>query len=87
LEKVQATINLFPEDLVIRDECRIARTIWRTLTAHAQNIGISTGLQKATNRWRLEFGSNIGNPPFDMPKVYTTLESLLPTYLQFSLAL
>jgi hypothetical protein len=34
LEKVQATIYLFPEDYVIRDECRIARTIQRTLTAH-----------------------------------------------------
>jgi hypothetical protein len=26
-EKVQATTNLFPEDLVVRDECGIARMI------------------------------------------------------------
>jgi hypothetical protein len=56
LEKVEATTNLFPKDLVTRDECGIARTIRRTLTALAQNMGISTELLKATNMWRSEFG-------------------------------
>ncbi len=87
LEKVQAVTNLFPEDLVIRDECGIARTMRRMLTAHARNMGISTELLKARNRWRSEFGSRTGNPRLDMPDVYTTLESLLSMHLQFSLAL
>jgi hypothetical protein len=57
LEKVKATtIPSFCEDLIISDECRIARTIWRPLTAHAQNMEISPELLKATNRWRSEFG-------------------------------
>jgi hypothetical protein len=43
-EKVQDTTNLFPEDLVIRDECEIARALCRTLTVHAQNMGIHIDL-------------------------------------------
>jgi hypothetical protein len=85
LEKVQATSNLFPEGIDIRDECGIARTIRRTVTAHARNMGIHRDVLNANNRWRAEFGSKTGNPRLDMADVYTTLESLLPTLLQFSL--
>ena len=87
LEKVQATTDFFPESLDIREECGIVRTIWRTLTAHARNMGIDVELLKSINRWRSEFSSKTGNPRLDMPDVYTTLESLLPLHLQFSLAL
>jgi hypothetical protein len=87
LEKVQAATNLFPEDVEIRDECGIARTLRRTVTAHARNMGIDVELIKAINRWRSEFSSKTDNPRLDMPDVYTTLESLLPTHLQFSLGL
>jgi hypothetical protein len=87
LEKVQSVTNLFPEDVVVRDECGISRSLRRTLTAHARNMGIDIDLLKAINRWRAEFSSKTGNPRLDMPDVYTTLESLLPTHLQFSLAL
>jgi hypothetical protein len=87
LEKVQATTNLFPEECVIRDECGIARSLRRTVTAHARNMGIHTDTVNAINRWRKEFGSKTDNPRLDMQDVYTTLESLLPTHLQFSLGL
>jgi hypothetical protein len=87
LEKVQVTTELFAQDLIIRDECGIARTIRRTLTAHARNMGIDIELLKAINRCRSEFSSKTGNPRLDIPDVYTTLESLLPTHLQFSWAL
>jgi hypothetical protein len=87
LEKVQATTDFFPDDVVIRDECGIARSIRRTVTAHARNMGIDPHVVKANNRWRVEFGSKTGNPRLDMPDVYTTLDSLLPTLLQFSLGL
>jgi hypothetical protein len=87
LEKVQATTDLFPDDLDIRDECGIARSIRRTVTAHALNMGIDKDVVNANNRWRTEFGSKTGNPCLDMAGVYTTLDSLLPTLLQFSLGL
>jgi hypothetical protein len=87
LEKVQATTDLFPDDLDIRDECGIARSIRRTVTAHALNMGIDKDVVNANNRWRTEFGSKTENPRLDMAGVYTTLDSLLPTLLQFSLGL
>jgi hypothetical protein len=87
LEKVQAATDLFPDGVEIRDECGIARTLRRTVTAHARNMGIDIELVKAINRWRSEFSSKTDNPRLDMPDVYTTLESLLPTHLKFSLGL
>jgi hypothetical protein len=50
-------------------------------------MGIDVELIKAINRWRSEFSSKTDNPRLDMPDVYTTLESLLPMHLQFSLGL
>jgi hypothetical protein len=87
LEKVQATTDLISQDLVIRDECGISRTIRRSLTAHARNMDVPEPLLKAINRWRIEATSATGNPRLDMPDVYTSLESILPTTLRFSLAL
>jgi hypothetical protein len=88
LEKVQVTTNLFPEDLVIRrDQCGIAKTLCRTLTVHAHNMGIHIDLLKAINCWHTEYSSKTGDPCLDMPDVYMMLESLLPTYLQFLLVL
>jgi hypothetical protein len=87
LEKVQATTELFPADFVIRDECGIARSLRRSVTAHARNMGVSIDLVKAINRWRQEANSGTGNPRLDMPDVYTALLSILPTTLRYSLAL
>jgi hypothetical protein len=87
LEKVQATTDLIPDDFVIRDECGIARTIRRSVTAHARNMGVSIDLIKAVNRWRQEANSSTGNPRLDMPDVYSALASILPTTLRYSLSL
>jgi hypothetical protein len=54
LEKVHATTDLIPDDFVMRDDCEIARTIRRSATAHAINMGVSIDLIKAVNRWRQE---------------------------------
>ena len=81
LEKVQATSDLIPDEVVIRDECGIGRTIRRSLTAHARNMDVPTELLKAINRWRTEASSSTGAPRLDMPDVYTSLESLLSMHL------
>jgi hypothetical protein len=52
LERVQAVTTLFPAGIVVRDECGISRSLRRTLTAHARNMGIDINLLKAINRWR-----------------------------------
>jgi hypothetical protein len=70
LEKVQATTDLIPNDFVIRDECGIARTLRRSVTAHARNMGVSIDLIKAVNCWRQEANWSTGNPRLDMPDVY-----------------
>ena len=87
LEKVQATTDLFPEGFEIRDECGIARSLRRSVTAHARNMGVHTDLIKAINRWRQEANSTTGNPRLDMPDVYASLVSILPTTLRYSLSL
>jgi hypothetical protein len=87
LEKVQATTDLIPADLVIRDECGISRTIRQSLTAHARNMGIPPELINAVNRWRKEASSDTGSPRLNLADVYTSLESILPTTLRYSLGL
>jgi hypothetical protein len=82
LEKVQATTDLIPLDLVIRDECGMAQTLWCSLTAE-----IPIELIKAINHWRMEPSSETNNPSLDMPDVYTLLTSILPATLCFTLGL
>jgi hypothetical protein len=41
LEKVLSTTELFPMEFVIRDECGIARSLRRSVTAHARTMGVT----------------------------------------------
>ncbi len=47
LQKVQTTTDLFPADLRISEECGIGRTLRRTVTAHARNMGIDRDFVRA----------------------------------------
>jgi hypothetical protein len=87
LEKVQATTDLIPADLVIRDECGSLRIICCSLMAHARNMDISPDLINAVNRWKKEALSDTGSPRLDLADVYTSLKSILPTTLRYSLGL
>jgi hypothetical protein len=87
LEKVQATTELFPQDMEIRDECGIARSLWHSVTSHARNMDIPIELIKAINRWRSEATSVTNAPRLDMPDVYSSLASIIPTTLCFLLGL
>lgn len=62
LEKVQATTDLFPEDFDVQNECGIARTLRRSVTAHARNMGVLIDLIKAINRWCQEANTATGAP-------------------------
>jgi hypothetical protein len=62
LEKVQATTELLPDDMEIRDECGIAWTLRCSVTAHARNMEISIELIKAINWWRTKANSATNAP-------------------------
>jgi hypothetical protein len=87
IEAVQATTSFIPEDICVRDEYGTERTLRRSATAHAKNMGLGDDVIKANNRWRSEFNSRTGGSSrVDMIDVYTTLDALLPTVLRFSKA-
>jgi hypothetical protein len=87
LEKIQATTDLFPDEFVIRDECGTGRSLRRSVTAHARNMGVHIDLIKTINCWRQEANSTTGNPCLDMPDVYVSLVAILPTTLRYLLSL
>jgi hypothetical protein len=87
IEAVQATTGLIGEEICVRDDYGTERTLRRSATAHAKNMGLSDDVVKANNRWRSEFNSRTGGSSrVDMIDVYTTLDALLPTVLRFSRA-
>ena len=87
LERIQATTDLIPNDMDVRDAFGISRSTRRGVTAHARNMDVKTELIYAINRWRKESNSSTENPTMDMADVYTTLEALIPTVLRYSRAL
>jgi hypothetical protein len=84
LEKVQSSTNLIGEEVCIRDEYGILRSLRRGVTAHAKNMEVGETLVNGINRWRSE---EKGAMRLDMADLYTTLEALLPTVLRYSRAL
>ncbi|KAG7368517.1 hypothetical protein IV203_031260 [Nitzschia inconspicua] len=83
LERVQATTDLIREDLDLRDEAGISRTIRRGATDHAVNMGVADNLIRAMNRWRSEIRSKDSGVGHTMIDRYTTLTSLKPTFLRY----
>jgi hypothetical protein len=87
LEKVQGTTDLFKEDFDIPNECGIARTLLRSVTAHAQHMGVLIDLIKAINCWCQEANTaTTGNPRLDMADAYLALMGILPTVLRYLLS-
>jgi hypothetical protein len=88
IEKVQATTDLIDNEVCVRDEYGEERTLRRSATAHAKNMGVSDDVVHANNRWRMEHNSRVGGSSrIDMIDTYTTLDALVPTCLRFSRAL
>ena len=87
LERVQATTDLIPQSVDVRDEFGIGQSGRRGVTAHARNLRIGDDLLKAINRWGKEANTLVGVPRLDMPDTYTTLRAILPLVLEFSRSL
>lgn len=85
LEHVQATTNLIDDELNIREEAGILRSLRRAVTDHARNMKIPKDSIDAFNRWHKERkGDNVSQEMIDR---YSTVGNLKPLFLEFSLAL
>jgi hypothetical protein len=87
IEKVQSTSDLIADDVDVREAYGILRSLRRSVTAHARNMGVPKDLINAINRWRKEANSSTGAPRLDMDDVYAELDALIPLMLRYSRAL
>jgi hypothetical protein len=87
LERVQATTDFVPEDICVRDEFGISRSIRRSVTAHARNLQVDRELLETIARWGKEANTRIGVPRLDMVDTYSTLDAIAPLVLEFSRSL
>jgi hypothetical protein len=87
IEKVSTTSDLIADEVDVREAYGIIRSLRRSVTAHARNMGVSKDLINAINRWRKEANSTTGAPRLDMDDVYAELEALIPLMLRYSRAL
>ena len=84
LVSVQLNSDLIDQDLDLRKEAGILRTLRRGPTSHATNLQISPTLTNSINRWR-EIGKNPTNE--QMIDHYAEVTTLKPTFLRFSKSL
>ena len=87
LERVQATTELIDDDLDLRQEAGLKRTLRRGVTQHALNMSIDEKLVKAISRWRFETDNRSGYVGITMIDRYTNISALKPMFLRFSDAL
>jgi len=88
LESVQSSTTLIPDNIDLREEAGILRTIRRGLTSHMINMQIDESLLRAVNSWRSEFkrdGSRAHT--YNIVDHYAQLDTLKPAFLRFSKAL
>mmetsp|Transcript_17572 Transcript_17572/g.49643 ORF Transcript_17572/g.49643 Transcript_17572/m.49643 type:complete len:426 (+) Transcript_17572:14374-15651(+) len=83
IERVQLR-GFIADDIDVRDQYGLDRSARRGSTAHARNMQVPLDIINANNRWRVEANSTTGNPRLDMVDVYSALDALLPTVLEYS---
>lgn len=84
LETVQATTNLIDKEIDVREEYGLKRSIRRGVSEHTTNMKVPEKVINAMNRWRSDLKAK---GPANMLDLYTTLEGLVPTLLNYSRAL
>jgi hypothetical protein len=87
LEGVQETTTLIPDEVCVRDEYGISRSLRRGATAHSKNMRVDKEIRDAIHRWGKEANTRLGVARLDMGDTYTTLDSIMPLILEFSRAL
>lgn len=86
LERLQEQGGV-PEDVQVREEFGLKRSMRRGSTAHARNMGLGRDVIEANNRWRTEANSRTGAPQLSMVDLYSELDAVLPMVLKYSGAL
>jgi len=87
LEAVQLAGECIKTSVDVRSAYGILRSLRRGVTGHARNMKVDREVIEAVNRWRKETMSNGVGLRLDLIDVYTALDSLLPTLLEYSRAL
>jgi hypothetical protein len=85
LEEVQAKTDLIDNELEVRENFGLERSLRRGVSAHARNMGVDEDLIKAINRWQKD--PSKGAARLDMIELYSQADSLTPLYLRYSRAL
>lgn len=83
LEEVQATTDLIPKTMDVRDSFSLWRSLRRGATAHARNQEIDPRLINLIHRWEMDKKAE-GLPRGEMIEVYSELRHMFPTLLRYS---
>jgi len=84
LFKVQANSDAISNQVEIPDTYGIMRSSRRGATAHARNMKVGKDVIEAVHRWRKEaFGGAGVSLRLDLIDVYTSLDALSPTLLEY----
>ena len=87
LYNVQATTDKISSQVEVADCFGILRSLRRGATAHARNMKVRNEVIEAVHRWRREaLGGGSGSIRLDLIDVYTSLDALAPTLLEYSSA-
>jgi hypothetical protein len=85
LERVQKRwASVIPDDVVVKDEYSVYRSLRRGATAEAQNAQIPTSVIEANNRWRKHSRSRGITPGMSMMERYTDAKASVPSLIRFS---
>lgn len=84
LEAIQLTGEAINKKADVRSAFDILKSSRRGVTAYARNMKISRNVIEAVNRWRKEVMSGGVSLRLVLIDVYTSLEALAPTILEFS---
>ena len=68
----------------IREDFSINRSFRRGSNTHAQNQGISEEIINRQNRWSIAENAKGRRPKFNMVELYSDVEQLVPTLVQYS---
>ena len=84
LYKVQANSDVISNQVEIADVYGMMRSCRRGATAHARNMKVKNDVIEVVHRWRREAFGGDGTISLDLVDVYTSLDALYPTLLEYS---
>ena len=82
LEMVQEETELIGEEINVREDFGIMRSLRKGATAHAKNMKVNEDDIRSFNRWGSEIHQGNKIPRLDMINTYVNWDALLPTLLR-----